>query len=83
MKNESTTVKKNLFKKIPMLSIAGLLLGAVGGYIYYVQVGCVSGTCAITSNPWLSTAWGGAFGYLLLGMFTGNKESTGKTDAQN
>ena len=61
-------------KKISIWSVLGLALGALGGYIYYAQVGCVSGTCAITSNPWLSTAWGAAFGYLVVDMFAGKKE---------
>lgn len=83
MKNDTSAMKKNIFKKIPLLSVVGLFLGAAGGYIYYIQVGCVSGTCAITSNPWLSTAWGGAFGYLLLGMFKGKKENAGNPDSPN
>lgn len=71
---EKTIEKKSFLKKIPILSLAGLALGAIGGYIYYVQVGCVSGTCAITSNPWMSTAWGGAFGYLIFDMFKGKQK---------
>ncbi len=73
MKEEQAAAKRGLLKKISPLSIVGLLLGAVGGYIYYAQVGCVSGTCAITSNPWLSTAWGAAFGYLVFDMFSSRK----------
>ena len=60
---------KKLFGRISYITLIGLVIGAIGGYIYYSQVGCVSGTCAITSNPWMSTAWGGAFGYLVFGMF--------------
>ncbi|MBN2175993.1 MAG: hypothetical protein JW731_17820 [Bacteroidales bacterium] len=60
---------------IPLISLIGLILGAVGGYIYYAKVGCVSGTCAITSNPWMSAAWGAAFGYLVFDMFSGKKTS--------
>ena len=60
---------KKIFGRVTYLSIIGLIIGAIGGYIYYVQVGCVSGTCAITSNPWMSTAWGAAFGYLVFDMF--------------
>ncbi|MCB0804656.1 MAG: hypothetical protein KDC05_02605 [Bacteroidales bacterium] len=56
-----------------MLAVIGLVVGAIGGYIYYLKVGCVSGTCAITSNPWMSTAWGAAFGYLVFDMFNGKK----------
>jgi len=35
-----------------------VLLGAAGGFLYYNYVGCVTGSCAITSNPWLSTGYG-------------------------
>jgi hypothetical protein len=65
--------KKSFFKKIPVIALVGLVVGAIGGYIYYAKVGCVSGTCAITSNPWISTAWGGAFGYLVFDMFKPKK----------
>lgn len=69
-------LRKKLFGRIQILTLIGLVMGAIGGYIYYSQIGCVSGTCAITSNPWMSTAWGGAFGYLVFGMFDkkGSKE---------
>jgi hypothetical protein len=33
------------------LTILGVLIGAVGGYLYYYHIGCVSGTCLITSKP--------------------------------
>ncbi|MFW5761655.1 MAG: hypothetical protein ACOCXH_11810 [Cyclobacteriaceae bacterium] len=46
------------------------LLGVIGGYAYYALVGCnLDGGCAIRSNPYLSTLWGGALGYLLPDMF--------------
>jgi len=65
---------KKLFGKISVLSAIGLVVGAIGGYIYYIKVGCASGTCAITSNPWMSTVWGGAFGYLVFDMFNQKKK---------
>lgn len=66
-------LQKKLFGRVSYLSLIGLVIGAIGGYIYYAQVGCVSGTCAITSNPWMSIAWGGAFGYLIFDMFEKKK----------
>lgn len=33
-------------------------LGAIGGYAYYYFIGCSSGACPITSNPWISTVYG-------------------------
>jgi hypothetical protein len=46
--------------------IAPIFLGAAGGYAYYHFVGCASGTCAITSNPWMSTAYGALVGSLMM-----------------
>ena len=50
------------------LTIAGVLLGALGGYLYYAFVGCASGTCAITSSPTISTLYGALMGGLLFSM---------------
>lgn len=52
-----------------MLYLIGGLLGAVAGYFYWQQVGCVSGTCMITSKPLNSTLYGALMGSLLLGLF--------------
>lgn len=51
------------------LTILGVLLGAIGGYLYYYFVGCASGTCAITSKPFNSTVYGALMGGLLLNTF--------------
>lgn len=46
--------------------IVPVAVGAIGGYAYYYFIGCVSGTCPITSNPWMSTAYGAGMGFLLI-----------------
>ena len=43
-----------------------VLIGATAGYAYYYFVGCASGTCPITSNPWISTAYGALLGLFIL-----------------
>ena len=43
----------------------GILLGGVGGFLYYKLIGCRTGTCPITSNPWISTAYGALIGGLI------------------
>jgi LytS/YehU family sensor histidine kinase len=50
-------------------SIVGFLVGGVAGYFYYRTVGCSSGACAITSNPYLTIIWGGLLGYLIGSTF--------------
>lgn len=57
------------FLKKNLVQIIGVVLGIVGGYIYYRTVGCSSGSCAISGNVWLSMTWGAAAGYLITGMF--------------
>ena len=59
------------------LAIMGIAVGAVGGYMYYYFVGCASGTCAITSNPVISTLYGSFMGGLLFHMFK-NEKSKGE-----
>ena len=51
------------------LLIIGIGLGAIFGYLYYHYVGCASGTCAITSKPLNSTAYGALMGGLISDMF--------------
>ena len=44
---------------------AGVIVGAVVGYLYYRFIGCRSGACIITSNPYISTAYGALLGGLV------------------
>ena len=39
-----------------------ILIGGSAGYIYYAQIGCEQGTCAITSDPVNSVIWGAFMG---------------------
>ncbi|MBS1537827.1 MAG: hypothetical protein JST20_08780 [Bacteroidetes bacterium] len=56
-------------------TIVGIIVGAVGGYLYYYFVGCASGTCAITSKPLNSTLYGAVMGGLILNMFRQEKSN--------
>ncbi|MCF8293626.1 MAG: DUF6132 family protein [Chitinophagaceae bacterium] len=51
------------------VTLVGLLVGALLGYVYYHFVGCASGTCAITSKPLNSTLYGALLGGLLFNLF--------------
>ena len=58
------------------LTITGVVIGAVGGYLYWHYIGCLSGTCPITSSPVMSTIWGAIIGGLLLSMFKKDKKES-------
>ena len=58
---------KTLFKN--NLWIAGVILGAAGGYLYWKYIGCSNGTCAITSKPINSMVYFSIMGGLLLRIF--------------
>jgi len=66
---------KNFIKK-HLLKIIGITLGAIVGFSYYHFVGCVSGTCPITSNPYISVVYGAVLGYLLFDMFKKKEQKT-------
>jgi hypothetical protein len=57
-------------KKVPVHLIIGIIAGSLAGYFYYREIGCSSGTCPLTSNPWISTGTGAVMGFLLLDIFT-------------
>jgi hypothetical protein len=47
--------------------ILGILVGGGLGFAYYKLVGCSSGTCPLTSNPYMSTLYGMILGALVAG----------------
>lgn len=55
------------------LGIVGIIVGGILGYAYYHFVGCNTGTCAITSKPFNSTAYGMVMGYLMFSVFQKTK----------
>jgi len=60
-------------KKAIIITTFGVIVGAIAGYLYYHFVGCVSGTCSITSKPLNSTLYGSLMGGLLFNMFVKEK----------
>jgi hypothetical protein len=56
---------KNLFsKRIYKISLF-VLLGGIAGFAYYYFIGCNTGTCPITRNPYISTSYGALIGLVL------------------
>ena len=64
---------KTIFSKYK-LTILGVVIGAIGGYLYYHFVGCNSGTCVITSKPINSTLYGALMGGLVFNIFKKEKK---------
>ena len=56
-------------KKEIIITSIGVVVGLISGYAYYHYIGCVSGTCSITSKPLNSTLYGGLMGGLLFNLF--------------
>ena len=61
------------------LALIGAAAGAIGGYIYYAQIGCATGTCAITGNPVNSTIYFAVMGALAFSAL----KSTEKKEKQS
>ncbi|WP_333808566.1 DUF6132 family protein [Flavobacterium sp.] len=57
-------------RKIIIITSIGVVIGLISGYAYYHYVGCVSGTCSITSKPLNSSLYGGVLGGLLFNMIS-------------
>jgi|WetSurMetagenome_2_1015567.scaffolds.fasta_scaffold96169_3 hypothetical protein len=52
-----------------------VLGGAVAGFAWYYYVGCATGTCPISSNPYISTGYGALMGFLASGSFSSPRKS--------
>ena len=59
------------------LGLVGILVGGILGYAYYHFIGCTTGSCAITSKPLNSTAYGMVMGYLMFSVFEKPKVKQG------
>ena len=51
--------------------VVGLVLGATLGLGYCKLIGCASGACPLTSNPWIATVYGAVIGALVAASFSG------------
>ena len=50
---------------IPLRLLLGAVLGAGAGLLMYRFVGCRTGACPLTANPWVAMAIWGVFGALM------------------
>jgi hypothetical protein len=49
--------------------LIGVVVGGSLGFGWYQLVGCSTGACPLTSNPFISTLFGMAIGALVAGSF--------------
>jgi Family of unknown function (DUF6132) len=45
-------------------TLSFVLLGGIAGFAYYYFIGCKTGSCPITGNPFISTSYGSLIGFL-------------------
>jgi hypothetical protein len=60
-----------MIKKVAKI-VLPIIIGSLGGYLYYYFIGCNNG-CAITSSPVNSTAYGAFIGALFTNWKSGIK----------
>lgn len=66
---------KKLNKSV-LLILMGAIAGGIGGYVYWQQIGCSSGTCMITSKPVNSTIYFAVMGAIFMNMIVPLKKKT-------
>jgi hypothetical protein len=57
-------IKEKLKKHFGRKTLIGVAIGGIAGYLYYYFIGCNSGSCPITSNPWNSVFYGSLLGMI-------------------
>ena len=57
------------------LTVIGVVLGAIGGFLYYHLIGCASGICGITSSPVNITLYFAVLGGLVFNILKRNDKS--------
>ena len=68
-------------KQILLKRILPVVAGAGLGFAYYYFIGCRTGSCPITSNPYISTLYGAFVGLIL--ALPSKKKSELQNDSGN
>jgi hypothetical protein len=56
------------WRKKMITLVVGIVIGAGIGFAYYKFIGCSSGMCPLTSNPFISTLYGAVMGAFIAGV---------------
>ncbi len=64
--NKPKTFKELIRSSYFWKPAAAVIIGGTVGFLYYFYVGCASGSCGITSNPFSSVLMGSAMGYFVV-----------------
>lgn len=66
-----------------LLTIVGVFVGALVGWLYWFNIGCENGLCTIKSDPWNMTAYGALMGGLVFDMLRGLKWFKSRNDGSS
>ena len=66
VKPKPKTIKEFFTSRYFWRPFIAVIVGGIAGFLYYRFVGCSSGHCAITSNPYMSVFWGSLMGFFLV-----------------
>ena len=72
---------KNInIKSVLLKRVLPIFIGSVLGFSYYYLIGCRTGTCPITSNPFISTFYGALLGGIISWPSKSKKEVTNENN---
>ena len=60
------------------LLLLGVIVGTIGGYLYWHFIGCNNGTCPLTSSPINSSIAGALLGGLVFTSFPNSEKNENK-----
>ncbi len=63
-KKQNETKQPTNKKKLIIRYGLGIGIGALLGFAYWYFIGCTSGHCPLTSNPYITTGYGAAVGFV-------------------
>lgn len=57
-------MKFKSIRRVRMTTILAVLAGGAAGFAIYKFIGCRTGACPITANPYISVVYGALMGFL-------------------